>query len=230
MSEHEKRHEDEVWRVLSAPKVTSETRAFGQEAFAALLESYRQEVERLTRERDNERRWRAEADAELDAARFAKADALKERDDARAIHAANVEAGARVSKAFDEAGVGNPQDGVLTRALALLKLFDEARSDNAALLADAKATCFAMGMYNAFIAEAPPGVQHHFSGILPLTEEAWKARERLMDESRSHPGAALLREVEALRRSVEAAEVERDEARQERDDLRAQLDAIRGGQ
>lgn len=39
----------------------------------------------------------------------------------RRMHEANVEAGARVAAEFDKVGVGNPKDGVLTRALALLE-------------------------------------------------------------------------------------------------------------
>lgn len=65
-------------------------------------------------------------------ARAGKAE--RERDEVRQMHAANVEAGARVSAAFDAAGVGGPRDGVLTRALALLKERDAALADNAALL------------------------------------------------------------------------------------------------
>jgi len=46
---------------------------------------------------------------------------LEESDNLRRMHAANVDAGERLAREFDAAGIGNPCDGALTRAKALLE-------------------------------------------------------------------------------------------------------------
>lgn len=50
-----------------------------------------------------------------------------ERDEAKRMHAANVEAGCELAKAFDKAKVGSPADGVFIRCRALLALVGELR-------------------------------------------------------------------------------------------------------
>lgn len=50
-----------------------------------------------------------------------------------------------------------------------------------ALERDAYAMAEALGIYNAFIAEAPEAVQQHFAGILRVTQKGWSARDRVMD-------------------------------------------------
>lgn len=45
---------------------------------------------------------------------------------------------------------------------------------------DAYAMAEALGIYNAFIAEAPESVQQHFAGILRVTQRGWEARDRVM--------------------------------------------------
>lgn len=93
------------------------------------------EMERLTRERDGEREEREKVSALKRQREDEYEVALRERDEwkaraetaeeelaqVRGMHASNVDAGARVSAAFDKDGVGHPKDGVLTRALALLE-------------------------------------------------------------------------------------------------------------
>jgi NADH dehydrogenase/NADH:ubiquinone oxidoreductase subunit G len=66
-------------------------------------------------------------------------------------------------------------------------------ADNAAVVRDRQELRTALGIYNAYIADASLEVQNHFNGIVRITQAAWAVYSKMLDEQ-PHPGAALLEE------------------------------------
>lgn len=124
--------------------------------------------------------------------------AERERDEARRIHAANVEAGIELAKEFNRVGgIGVEVDGVFRRARVLVALFVEnkaarerAEADNAALRAMLEKT----GRHIA-------GCSIKATGYKCIAECGLDA-VLLAD----HPGAALLEYIRALEKVREACE------------------------
>lgn len=133
--------------------------------------------------------------------------AERERDEARRIHAANVEAGIELAKEFNRVGgIGYEVDGVFRRARALLSLFldekaarERADADNAALTARLRAICDA-------------ALETDWMGSNGEREArfSWDEIEfALRDLHVSHPGEGWLKYLLALERVREAVETVR---------------------
>lgn len=169
----------------------------------------RAEMERLTRERDEARAHESAATAHVTfveaqwSSRMAGMEARAEAAEAeaanvRSMHVANMEAGIRACIDFDATGIGNPRDGVLTRALAGVARLKAAEADNAALrsVLERVEYCQTSGPMDEM--RCPECGDTRSATCLPRRHDACDLGRAL--HGSSNPGAALLERLESAER------------------------------